>query len=178
MRIMFPIKFIGDVYPVWNTEFSFDLAGIIAMSLVILYFGWFMIREDRKDIELTNIIKANLIPKLDSNLMEINKRLNIFEGQESISPSLFEILYNGLSVTLLSELNLRLPRFASMFRSYVEDLKIFDSLVNSSPQNISEISKLSNKIKLVTNDLIVELSKIRDVKKLPARQGGFASLRR
>ncbi|MEM2136939.1 MAG: hypothetical protein QXI93_03175 [Candidatus Methanomethylicia archaeon] len=178
MRVMFPVKFVGDVYPWWSTEFSFDLAGIIAIAIIILYFSWFMIREDRKDVELTKIIKENLLPKLESNLMEVNKHLSSFEGQKVIPPSLSDTLYNGLSVTLLSELNLRLPRFANMFRSYVEDLKLFDSFINSSPQNISEISKLSNKIKLVTNDLIVELSKIRNVKKFPSRQGGFASLRR
>ncbi|MCX8169181.1 MAG: hypothetical protein N3E39_03085 [Candidatus Methanomethylicia archaeon] len=169
---------INDVYLSWTEQFNFDLAGIIAAIIILLYVSLTIMHEDKRDIELTNIIKTNFIPKLTSNLMEVNGYLDNFEGKGIIPPSLVNTLYNGLSITLLSELNSRLPKFASIFRSYIEDLKYFDSLIHSSLKDTNDIYKLCSKIKVNTNTLINEISKIKNMKKLPAKQGGFASLRR
>jgi hypothetical protein len=167
-------------YPyLWLGENSYlDYAGLIAIVMILLYVYMYMVHEDKVRIEVTERVKGDLIPRLSSNLERVKGCLMDFEGGGVGSKPLVELLYDGLSVTLLSELNMRVPKFAELFRGYVDDLKSFDSMVSSGNFDRNAALDLARKIRVETDALLSEISKVRGMDKLPHRQGGFSSLRR
>ncbi|MCS7368873.1 MAG: hypothetical protein NDF57_04120 [archaeon GBS-70-058] len=171
--------FIYDYPYFWFGENSYlDYAGLIAVVMILLYVFMYMVHEDKVRVEVTEKVKKDLIPKLYSNLEKVRGCLMVFEGGGEVSKSLVELLYEGLSITLLSELNMRIPRFADLFRRCVDDLKSFDLMISSKVFDRDAALNLASKIKVETDVLLSEILKIRGMDKLPHRQGGFSSLRR
>ncbi|MEM3615815.1 MAG: hypothetical protein QXX09_04105 [Candidatus Methanomethylicia archaeon] len=143
-----------------------------------MYMIFYMLHEERTDVKITKDVKELLLPCLTSNLMKINNALKDFEGFY-VSPSpLTTMLYDGLSIYLVSELNVRIPKFANKFRSYLNLLKQFDSMVESGNVDKNVLKDFAGKIIDEGNILLSEISKISSIKKLPSRQGAFSSLRR
>ncbi|MEM1549586.1 MAG: hypothetical protein QXO74_05490 [Candidatus Methanomethylicia archaeon] len=161
-----------------NLDLSFDYAGLLAFVIVIMYIAIYMIHEERLDIKVTKDVKENLFPRLTSNLMKINSLLKDFEDSNIPPPPLTSILHDGLSIYLISELNLRIPKFANIFRNYIDLLKQFDSMLESEEVSKGVLRDFAKKIVNEGNILFSEISRINSMKKLPARQGAFSSLRR
>ncbi|MEM3985639.1 MAG: hypothetical protein QXR39_02445 [Candidatus Methanomethylicia archaeon] len=161
-----------------NLDLSFDYAGLLAFVIVIMYIAIYMIHEERLDIKVTKDVKENLFPRLTSNLMKINSLLKDFEDSNILPPPLTSILHDGLSIYLISELNVRIPKFANIFRNYIDLLKQFDSMLESEEVSKGVLRDLAKKIVNEGNILFSEISRINSMKKLPARQGAFSSLRR
>ncbi|MEM4482729.1 MAG: hypothetical protein QXS19_02270 [Candidatus Methanomethylicia archaeon] len=161
-----------------NLDLSFDYAGLLAFVIVIMYIAIYMIHEERLDIKVTRDVKENLFPRLTSNLMKINSLLKDFEDSNILPPPLTSILHDGLSIYLISELNVRIPKFANIFRNYIDLLKQFDSMLESEEVSKGVLRDFAKKIVNEGNILFSEISRINSMKKLPARQGAFSSLRR
>ncbi|MEM0084780.1 MAG: hypothetical protein QW743_07025 [Candidatus Methanomethylicia archaeon] len=161
-----------------NLDLSFDYAGLLAFVIVIMYIAIYMIHEERLDIKVTKDVKENLFPRLTSNLMKINSLLKDFEDSNILPPPLTSILHDGLSIYLISELNVRIPKFANIFRNYIDLLKQFDSMLESEEVSKGVLRDFAKKIVNEGNILFSEISRINSMKKLPARQGAFSSLRR
>lgn len=157
---------------------SFDFVGLLAFLIVIMYMMLYMFREEKMDVKVTKEVKEKLLPKLTSNILKVNEVLKNFIGFNVYPQSLTKIFHEDLSISLISELNVRIPSFARMFRSYVDSLKNFDSISESRDVDFNVLRESANKIIDEGNRLLSEISKINSMKKLPARQGAFSSLRR
>ncbi|MEM0211615.1 MAG: hypothetical protein QXM35_03075, partial [Candidatus Methanomethylicia archaeon] len=68
--------------------------------------------------------------------------------------------------------------FANIFRNYIDLLKQFDSMLESEEVSKGVLRDFAKKIVNEGNILFSEISRINSMKKLPARQGAFSSLRR
>jgi len=157
---------------------SLDFVGLLAFLIVIMYMMLYMFREEKMDVKVTKEVKERLLPKLTSNILKVNEVLKNFIEFNVYPQSLTKIFHEDLSISLISELNVRIPSFARMFRSYVDSLKNFDSISESRDVDFNALRESANKIIDEGNRLLSEISKINSMKKLPARQGAFSSLRR
>lgn len=162
----------------FNLDLSFDYAGLLAFVIVIMYIAIYMFHEERVDMKVTKEVKENLLPRLSSNLTKINSLLKDFEDSSILPPPLTSILHDGLSIYLVSELNVRIPKFANIFRNYINLLKQFDSMLESKEVDKGVLKDFAKKIINEGSILSSEISRINSMKKLPARQGAFSSLRR
>jgi len=151
------------------------LAIFIVLFLVALYLYNVYRRENRRDRELLDKIKSELIPTLILNLENLSIKLSNPKSFIEDKVSLSDIYYKDISRALYFDFKERFPKLLTELGRYQTLLKSIDDAVISG--ELDKVENFAREAKELNDKLIEKLNSLLKLEKLPPKQGAFRSFR-